>query len=163
MPSHQRASGPSAGNGDGEAPPPMIGVSAEVSGSRAAPVRGADPPGLAGVELDAPPGAWNLADDEPCSQNAVIEHACRLLGLAPPPLQSLDEAGLSPMARAFYAENRRVANGKAKRLLGWTLRYPTFREGLAEIAAYSFSVTPAKAGVQLDDGGEKAGSPPSRG
>lgn len=81
--------------------------------------------------LDAPPGAWNLADDEPCSQNAVIEHACRLLGLAPPPLQSLDEAGLSPMARAFYAENRRVANGKAKRELGWTPRFPTYREGLA--------------------------------
>ena len=47
------------------------------------------------------------------------------------PLQSLDAAGLSPAAHAFYAENRRVANGKAKRLLGWHLRYPSFREGLA--------------------------------
>lgn len=81
--------------------------------------------------LDAPPGAYNLADDEPCSQNAVIEQACRLLGLAVPPLQSLDQAALSPMARAFYAENRRVANGKAKRVLGWRLRYPSYREGLA--------------------------------
>ena len=35
------------------------------------------------------------------------------------------------MARGFYAENRRVANGKAKRLLGWKPRYPTFREDLA--------------------------------
>lgn len=82
--------------------------------------------------LDAPPGAYNLADDEPCSQNAVIEHACRLLGIAPPPLQTMDEAALSPMARAFYAENRRVANGKAKRELGWTPRFPTYREGLAD-------------------------------
>ena len=49
------------------------------------------------------------------------------------PLQSLDAAGLSPQARAFYAENRRVANGKARRLLGWAPRYPTFREGLAAI------------------------------
>ena len=81
--------------------------------------------------LDGPAGAYNLADDEPCSQNAVIEHACRLLGLAPPPLQTMDEAALSPMARAFYAENRRVANGKAKRELGWTPRHPTYREGLA--------------------------------
>lgn len=80
--------------------------------------------------LDAPPGAYNLADDLPASQNAVIEEACRLLGLAPPPMQSLDEAGLSPMARGFYAENRRVANGKAKRVLGWRPRYPTYREGL---------------------------------
>ena len=82
--------------------------------------------------LDAPEGAYNLADDLPASQNAVIEEACRLLGRDPPPLQSIEEAGLSPMARGFYAENRRVANGKAKRLLGWRPRYPTFREGLAD-------------------------------
>ena len=86
--------------------------------------------GAAIAALDAPGGAYNLADDLPCSQNAVIEEACRLLGLAPPPLQSLDEAGLSPMARAFYAENRRIANAKAKRVLGWQPRYPTYREGL---------------------------------
>jgi nucleoside-diphosphate-sugar epimerase len=83
--------------------------------------------------FDAPPGAYNLADDLPASQNAVIEEACRLLGTAPPPLQSLDEAGLSPQARAFYAENRRVANGKAKRVLGWWPAYPTYREGLRAI------------------------------
>lgn len=81
--------------------------------------------------LDAPGGAYNLADDEPCSQNTVIEHACRLLGLPELPLLTMDEAQLSPMARGFYAENRRVANGKAKRALGWKLRYPTYREGLA--------------------------------
>ncbi|MGZ3247875.1 MAG: SDR family NAD(P)-dependent oxidoreductase, partial [Croceibacterium sp.] len=44
--------------------------------------------------LDTPPGAYNLADDVPASQNAVIEEACRLLRIDPPPLQSLDEAGL---------------------------------------------------------------------
>lgn len=82
--------------------------------------------------LNAPAGAYNLADDLPCSQNAVIEEASRLLGLVPPPLQSLEEAQLSPMARAFYAENRRVANGKAKRVLGWTPKYPTYREGLRQ-------------------------------
>lgn len=83
----------------------------------------------------APPGAYNLADDEPASQNAVIEEACRLLGIAPPPLQTLDEAGLSPMARGFYAENRRVANGKAKRVLDWRPRYPSYREGLRALLA----------------------------
>jgi nucleoside-diphosphate-sugar epimerase len=85
--------------------------------------------------LDAPGGAYNVADDEPCSQNAVIEHACRLLGLEPPPLLTLDEINLSPMARAFYAENRRVANGKAKRVLGWMPRHPSYREGLAACLA----------------------------
>ncbi len=81
--------------------------------------------------LVAPPGAYNLADDLPTSQNAVIEEACRLLFRDPPPMQTLDEADLSPMARGFYAENRRIANGKAKRVLGWAPRYPTYREGLA--------------------------------
>jgi nucleoside-diphosphate-sugar epimerase len=77
-----------------------------------------------------PPGVYNLADDRPASQNRVIEAACDLLGKAPPPLLPLDQAGLSPAARAFYAENRRVANGKAKRLLGWTPLYPDYRAGL---------------------------------
>ncbi len=85
------------------------------------------------LEGDAPPGAYNLADDLPASHNAVTEEACRLLGLDPPPLQTMDEAGLSPMARGFYAENRRVANGKAKRVLGWRPRYPTYREGLRSL------------------------------
>ena len=80
--------------------------------------------------LHGPRGAYNLADDLPCSQNAVIEEACRLLERPPQPLQTLEEADLSPMARGFYAENRRVANGKAKRVLGWRPAHPTYREGL---------------------------------
>jgi nucleoside-diphosphate-sugar epimerase len=80
--------------------------------------------------LAAPPGAYNLADDLPCSQNAVIEEACRLTAVPAPPLLSLEEDGLSPAARAFYAENRRVANGKARRVLGWRPRYPTYCDGL---------------------------------
>ncbi|MBV1689781.1 SDR family NAD(P)-dependent oxidoreductase [Novosphingobium sp. G106] len=83
--------------------------------------------------LDAPVGAYNLGDDLPCGQNAVIEEACRLAGVAQPPLLSLDEAALSPAARAFYAENRRISNGKAKRVLGWRPRYPTYREGLRSL------------------------------
>jgi len=84
-----------------------------------------------------PPGVFNLADDRPASQNAVVETACALLGVAPPPLLPIGEAGLSPAARAFYAENRRVANGKAKRLLGWTPRHPDHRAGLRALLADS--------------------------
>lgn len=87
----------------------------------------------AAIEAEVPPGAYNLGDDEPASQNAVIEEACRLLGVAPPPLQSLEEANLSPMARGFYAENRRVANGRIKRLARWQPAFPTYREGLRAI------------------------------
>lgn len=88
---------------------------------------------IAAMTSDAPPGAYNLADDLPCSQSLVIEEACRLLGVEPPPLQTIEEAGLSDMARGFYAENRRVANGKAKRILGWQPQYPTYREGLSSL------------------------------
>ncbi|MBX7501159.1 SDR family NAD(P)-dependent oxidoreductase [Qipengyuania sp. YG27] len=90
---------------------------------------------LAAMAGDAPAGAYNLADDLPSSQNSVIEETCRLLEQEPPPLVTLDDANLSPMARGFYAENRKVANGKARRLLGWEPRYPTYREGLAAIRA----------------------------
>jgi hypothetical protein len=85
--------------------------------------------------LEAPGAAYNLADDLPCSQNTLVEEACRLLGLAPPPMQSLEEANLSPMARGFYAENRRVANGKAKRVLGWMPAYPDYATGLRALNA----------------------------
>lgn len=83
--------------------------------------------------LDAPPGAYNIADDLPAPQNDVIAYAAGLLGLALPPMVPV--ASLTPPARAFYGENRRVANGKAKRLLGWQPRYPTYRDGLRALSA----------------------------
>jgi nucleoside-diphosphate-sugar epimerase len=82
--------------------------------------------------IEAPPGAYNLADDLPASQNAVIEEACRLLGIDPPALQSLDAAGLTSQARAFYGETRRIANGKARRVLGWQPRFADYRTGLRD-------------------------------
>ncbi|MDJ0979569.1 MAG: SDR family NAD(P)-dependent oxidoreductase [Erythrobacter sp.] len=88
---------------------------------------------VAALVQDAAAGAYNLGDDLPASGNAVTEHACQLLGVEPPPLESLEEAQLSQMARGFYAENRRVANGKAKRVLGWRPAYPTYFEGLSAL------------------------------
>ncbi len=82
--------------------------------------------------IDAPPGAYNLADDAPCDQNAVIEEAAALLGAAPPPYVMLES--LSPMAQSFYGENRRVANVKAKRVLGWSPVYSDFKAGLRALA-----------------------------
>jgi len=92
---------------------------------------------VAGIvaSFDGPPGVYNLADDLPCAQNRLIETACAMLGEPLPALMTLEDAQLSPMARSFYAENRRVANGRAKRLLGWAPRYPTYREGLAACLA----------------------------
>lgn len=101
---------------------------------------------VAALVQDAPPGAYNLGDDLPASGNAVTEHACRLLGVEPPPMQTLEQASLSEMARGFYSENRRVANGKAKRVLGWTPKYPTYVEGLESLFSPQ---TPAGASAPL--------------
>ncbi len=94
-----------------------------------------------------PAGAYNLSDDLPCSQNIVIEAACDLLAMQFPPLIGIEDAELSPMARAFYAENRRVANGKAKRQLGWQPIYPSYVEGLRALSA---TMRPTIASTQPD-------------
>ncbi|WP_342657917.1 NAD(P)-dependent oxidoreductase [Sphingomonas sp. NY01] len=102
--------------------------------------------------FDAPAGAYNLADDVPCPQDDVVAFAASLIGLPPPPVVSLDS--LSPMARGFYAENRRVANGKAKRVLGWTLRFPDYRLGLRALSAMT-SPSPVTAAPAAASGDQR--------
>jgi nucleoside-diphosphate-sugar epimerase len=79
-------------------------------------------------------GVYNLCDDEPAPSSDVTAFAAGLLGVEPPPEQPLDLDSLSPMARRFWSESRRVANARAKTALGWRPRYPTYREGLSAIA-----------------------------
>ena len=80
-------------------------------------------------------GAYNLCDDEPAANSDVVAHAARLLGMAPPPETPLDLEAMTPQARRFYAESKRVSNARAKAELGWRPVYPTYREGLAAILA----------------------------
>lgn len=80
-------------------------------------------------------GVYNLCDDEPASNSDVVAHAARLLGMEPPPEEPLDLEAMTPQARRFYAESKRVANSRAKAELGWRPIYPTYREGLAAILA----------------------------
>jgi nucleoside-diphosphate-sugar epimerase len=82
------------------------------------------------------PGAvYNVCDDDPAPPAAFVAHAAELLGVAQPPLVSLDRAGLSAMARSFYDDNKRVRNGLIKSELGVVLRHPDYRAGLAAILA----------------------------
>ena len=78
---------------------------------------------------------YNVCDDEPAPAADVVAHACALLGVALPPLTPLDDADLTPMARSFYADNRRVSNTRIKAELGVTLRYPNYLAGLAALLA----------------------------
>ena len=74
---------------------------------------------------------YNVTDDLTCPPQEVLAYAADLLGIPAPPEMPFDEAEMSPMARSFYGENKRVSNEKIKRALGVTLAYPTYREGLA--------------------------------
>lgn len=76
---------------------------------------------------------YNVCDDEAAPPEDVIAYAARLLGMAPPPLRDFANAELSPMARSFYDDNKRVSNRRIKDELGVMLRYPTYREGLAAL------------------------------
>ncbi len=78
---------------------------------------------------------YNLCDDHPAPGHMVVDFACALLGADKPPLLSVDQAGLSPMARSFYQDRRRIANHRAKRELGWTPRYKNYRLGLRAVLA----------------------------
>ena len=74
--------------------------------------------------------AYNMCDDDPAPPQDVIAYAADLLGLPVPPEIAFEEAELTPMARSFYAENKKVRNERIKSELGVKLFYPTYREGL---------------------------------
>ena len=80
-----------------------------------------------------PAGIYNLCDDDPAPPQDVIGYAAELLGLPLPPLVPFEEADLSPMARSFYAENKRIRNDRIKKDLGVSLKYPSYKQGLRNI------------------------------
>jgi nucleoside-diphosphate-sugar epimerase len=77
------------------------------------------------------PGAiYNVCDDDPAPPETVVAYACTLLGVDPPPLVPFHKAELSPMARSFYDDNKRVSNRRIKEALGVRLAYPSYKDGL---------------------------------
>ncbi|AGI69932.1 hypothetical protein OAN307_c45770 [Octadecabacter antarcticus 307] len=78
---------------------------------------------------------YNLCDDDPAPPQDVIAHAAELLGMATPPAQNFAVADLTPMARSFYAESKKVRNDRIKSELGVKLIYPDYRAGLAALLA----------------------------
>jgi nucleoside-diphosphate-sugar epimerase len=78
---------------------------------------------------------YNIVDDEPAPPQDVVAYAAELLSLPVPPDIPYDAATLSPMARSFYGESKRVRNARLKAALGYRLLYPNYRDGLKAIAA----------------------------
>ena len=77
---------------------------------------------------------YNVTDDEPCPPQDVVAYAAHLLGLALPPPLDFATAELSPIARSFYSESKKVRNTRIKNELGVSLQFPTYREGLTALA-----------------------------
>ncbi|MES2665451.1 MAG: SDR family oxidoreductase [Pseudomonadota bacterium] len=85
----------------------------------------------ASIRKPDPGRIYNVCDDDPSPPEDVLGHAAELLGLPMPPAVPIDQAEMTPMARSFYAESKRVRNDRIKDELGVRLAYPTYREGLA--------------------------------
>lgn len=79
--------------------------------------------------------AYNVCDDDPAPPEDVIAYAAELLGLPVPEAQDFATADMTPMARSFYAESKKVRNDRIKDDLGVKLKYPDYRAGLKALLA----------------------------
>jgi nucleoside-diphosphate-sugar epimerase len=93
--------------------------------------------GVLAAMRDEAAGIFNFSDDEPAASAEVLREAAKLLRIDPPPPVTFEvaEKTMSPMARSFWADNRKVSAEITKRKLGLTWRYPSYREGLRAILA----------------------------
>ena len=92
---------------------------------------------LASIICPDPGAVYNLCDDDPAPPQDVIGYAAQLLNLPVPPEIAFEDADLTPMARSFYAESKRVRNDRIKDELNVRLSFPTYREGLQAMLADS--------------------------
>lgn len=84
----------------------------------------------ASIEKPNPGRVYNVCDDDPQPPEVVIEYAAKLLDMPPPPAVAFEDAKMSPMARSFYSDSKRVHNERIKAELGVTLKYPDFKSAL---------------------------------
>lgn len=89
----------------------------------------------ASIRQPDPGAVYNVCDDDPAPPEDVIAHAAELLGLPVPEAVAFEDAELSPMARSFYAESKRVRNDRIKSELGVNLLFPSYRDGLPSLLA----------------------------
>lgn len=95
----------------------------------------ADIAGVLALAIDRPgTRIFNVTDDEPAPPQDVVTLAASLLGVAAPPEIPFEDADLTPMARSFYGENKRVSNARVKAELGYQFQYPTYRIALDALA-----------------------------
>jgi hypothetical protein len=77
-------------------------------------------------------GLFNVTDDEPAPPQDVVTYASKLMGIAPPPEIAYEHAEMSPMARSFYGEVKRVSNAKIRKA-GYDFLFPNYRAALEDM------------------------------
>lgn len=97
----------------------------------------------ASIHRPQPGRAYNVCDDEPCPPQQVIAYAAELLGWPLPPEIPFEKAELSPMAKSFYADSKRVSNKRIKTELNYRLLYPDYRSGLRALAVQAGLLPPS--------------------
>ena len=90
---------------------------------------------LAAIDRPDPVQVFNIADDTPAPPQDVLDFAADLIGEKRPPHLPLETADISPMARSFYKDNKRVSNARAKAFFEWTPQYPDYISGLKAVLA----------------------------
>ena len=93
---------------------------------------------MASIARPNPGAIYNVCDDDPAPPEDVLAYAAALLGLPEPPGIPYEAAEMSPMARSFYGESKRVSNRRIRGELGVDLTYPTYREGLEGLLAKGY-------------------------
>jgi len=93
----------------------------------------------ASIKQPNPGAAYNVCDNDPAPPEDVIAYAAELLGLPVPPAEDFETAEMTPMARSFYAESKKVRNDRIKDELGVELLYPDYRSGLKALFAAEMS------------------------
>lgn len=88
---------------------------------------------LASIDKPNPGAAYNVCDDNPAPPQDVIAYAAELLGLPIPPEVPFETADMTPMARSFYSDSKKVRNDRIKDELGVKLLYPTYQAGLTAL------------------------------
>ncbi len=101
---------------------------------------------LASIRRPDPGAIYNVCDDLAAPPQDVIAHAARLLGMPLPPAIPFDQADMSPMAKSFYAESKRVRNDRIKSELGVKLLYPDYEVGLEELLKAELNPEPSQTG-----------------
>lgn len=82
-------------------------------------------------------GVWHVVDNEPVQVRTFLEEFAARLG-APAPRRVpvwLARWLAGEQAVSYFTKSTRTTNARFRRDFGWTPRYPTYREGLDQIAA----------------------------